>query len=100
MRVAEWLFESIVGETYDEHVARIAGDTFDGSDEDDDPDGDAGEWDPEPPQLRDGETRDESSHARRNLEQIRELEGDGDDADGDDSETELHVPDDDCVVIS
>jgi len=30
-----------------------------------------GEWDPQPAQLREGETPDESSHARRNLDLIR-----------------------------
>lgn len=34
-------------------------------------------WDPEPAQLRDGESRDLSTHARRNLEQIRRGVEDG-----------------------
>ena len=31
-------------------------------------------WDPEPAQLRDGEPRGESSHAQRNLEQLKKSE--------------------------
>ena len=37
----------------------------------------SGEWAPEPCQLRDGETADLSTHARRNLEQIRQGVEDG-----------------------
>jgi hypothetical protein len=39
--------------------------------------GETDEWDPEPAQLRGGETADRSSHAQRNLEQIREGVEDG-----------------------
>jgi hypothetical protein len=39
--------------------------------------GETDEWNPEPAQLRDGETTDRSSHAQRNLEQIREGVEDG-----------------------
>lgn len=36
------------------------------------------EWNPEPAQLREGETRDISSHAQRNIEQLRMAEEEGD----------------------
>jgi Arc/MetJ-type ribon-helix-helix transcriptional regulator len=43
--------------------------------------GDGG-WEPEPAELRDGETRDEDSHARQLTEAQRELvEGDDDESD-------------------
>lgn len=32
---------------------------------------DEDEWDPQPAELREGETPDEDSHARRNAEQLR-----------------------------
>lgn len=35
------------------------------------------EWDPEPASLREGETPDVSSHAARNIEQIRRAVEDG-----------------------
>lgn len=35
--------------------------------------GEAGEWDPEPASLADGETRDDTSHASRIAEQRRQI---------------------------
>lgn len=32
------------------------------------------DWNPEPAELREGESTDEETHARRNLEQIRLME--------------------------
>lgn len=36
------------------------------------------EWNPEPAKLREGETTDESSHAARNIQQLRQAAEDGD----------------------
>jgi len=40
------------------------------------------DWDPEPANLREGETRDDRSHAARNAEQLRMAEDNGGESDG------------------
>jgi len=39
------------------------------------------DWDPEPAELREGETRDDRSHAARNAEQLEMADGTGGDGD-------------------
>jgi hypothetical protein len=58
----------------------------------DEGDDDGDDWDPEPATLRDGETRDDDAHARRNAEQLRiarealDSDDESDDTDADETE--------------